>query len=135
MPLTKVTGLGKIVINPSVISKEILNSATVVNEKLFFATEKGKILGTPKKVGLGELSTNIKIHQKEDEIYVTMYIIMNFGASIKVATDTILDNMEKSISSMFPNQKVVVTIKIVGVKSKNIALRDIEVSREYETSR
>lgn len=135
MPLTKVTNLGRIIINPSVISKEILNSATVVNEKLFFATEKGKVIGAPKKVGLGELSANVKINQLDGKILVTMYIVMNFGASIKAATDTILNNLEKSINSMFPDQNVIVTIKIVGVKSKNIAPRDIEVSREYESSR
>ena len=133
MPLTKVTNLGRIIINPSVISKEILNSATVVNEKLFFATEKGKVIGAPKKVGLGELSANVKINQLDGKILVTMYIVMNFGASIKAATDTILNNLEKSINSMFPDQNVIVTIKIVGVKSKNIAPRDIEVSREYES--
>jgi len=135
MPLTKVTNLGRIIINPSVISKEILNSATVVNEKLFFATEKGKVIGAPKKVGLGELSANVKLNQLDGKILVTMYIVMNFGASIKAATDTILNNLEKSINSMFPDQNVIVTIKIVGVKSKNIAPRDIEVSREYESSR
>lgn len=135
MSLTKVTDLGTITINPSVISKEIINAATAVNEKLFFATEKGKLLGAPKKVGLGELASNIKVGQDGEKMFVTFYVIMNFGASIKNSTDILLDSLQNSIKSMFPKQDNLITIKIVGVKSKNIAPRDIEVSREYETSR
>ncbi|MBR5128604.1 MAG: Asp23/Gls24 family envelope stress response protein [Firmicutes bacterium] len=135
MSLTKVTNLGAITINSSVISKEVINAAIPVNEKMFFSTEKGKLLGAPKKVGLGDLTSNIKIVEDGEKLDIKIYIVMNFGSSIKTATETILDNLQKSLCGMFPRQNITITIKIVGVKSKNIALRDIEVIREYEASR
>ncbi len=135
MSLTKTTNLGTIAINTNVISKEILNASTKVSEKLFLATEKCKLLGSPKKVGLGELSSNIFVEENEGKFCLTFYVIMNFGASIKNTTEIVLDALEESFKTMFPGQAGVITIKIVGVKSKNIAPRDIEVIREYEAFR
>ncbi len=135
MSLTKVTNLGAISINPGVISKEVINAAIPVNEKMLFSTEKGKVLGAPKKVGIGDLSSSMKVSQGEKELSVVIYIIMNFGSSIKNATETIIDNLQKSLCAMFPTQDILITIKIVGVKSKSIAARDIEVVRKYEASR
>ena len=135
MSLTKRTNLGIITINPSVISREVIHAAMPVNEKMFFATEKGKLLGTPKKIGSGELASNIKLEEKQGKTSLTVYIIMNFGSSIKNTTDVIFENLENSFKPMFPSLDGIITIKIVGVKSKNIAPRDIEVTREYEASR
>ena len=55
MSLRRTTNLGTIIINTSIISKEVIKVSTKVNESIFFATEKGKLLGSPKKVGSSEL--------------------------------------------------------------------------------
>lgn len=135
MSLTKTTNLGTITINTNVISREILAATAKVNEKLFLSTEKCKVLGSPKKVGSGELSSNIYVEEKEGVFNLTFHIVMNFGSSIKNTTEIVLDHLEESFKCMFPKQNGIITIKIVGVKSKNIAPRDIEVTREYEASR
>ena len=135
MSLRRTTNLGTIIINTSIISKEVIKASTKVNESIFFATEKGKLLGSPKKVGSSELSANILVDEKEGHFNLTLYIIMNFGSSIKKVTESILDDLEESFKLMFPSQPGKITIKIVGVKSKKIAARDIEVIREYEATR
>ena len=135
MSLTKTTSLGTITINTAVISREILFATAKVNEKLFLASEKCKVLGSPKKVGSGELAANIKVEQTKEEFKLTFYIVMNFGSSIKSTTETVLDYLEESFKAMFPKQNGKIVLKIVGVKSKNVAPRDIEVIREYEASR
>lgn len=135
MSLRRTTNLGTIIINTSIISKEVIKASTKVNENIFFATEKGKLLGSPKKVGSSELSANILVDEKEGRFNLTLYIIMNFGSSIKKVTESILNDLEESFKQMFPSQPGKITIKIVGVKSKKIAARDIEVIREYEATR
>ncbi len=135
MSLSKKTNLGKITINGTVLSKEVLRATALVNDKVFLATSRGKLIGKPMKVGSSELAGNIDVYEKDDKFYLTVYIIMNFGASIKNATETVLDALEKEMKLMFAGQDGVITIKIVGVKSKAIAPRDIEVTREYEASR
>ena len=135
MSLRRTTNLGTIIINTSIISKEVIKASTKVNESIFFATEKGKLLGLPKKVGSSELSANILVDEKEGRFNLTLYIIMNFGSSIKKVTESMLNDLEESFKLMFPSQPGKITIKIVGVKSKKIAARDIEVIREYEATR
>lgn len=135
MSLRRTTNLGTIIINTSIISKEVIKASTKVNESIFFATEKGKLLGSPKKVGSSELSANILVDEKEGRFNLTLYIIMNFGSSIKKVTESMLNDLEESFKLMFPSQPGKITIKIVGVKSKKIAARDIEVIREYEATR
>lgn len=135
MSLRRTTNLGTIIINTSIISKEVIKVSTKVNESIFFATEKGKLLGSPKKVGSSELSANILVDEKEGRFNLTLYIIMNFGSSIKKVTESMLNDLEESFKLMFPSQPGKITIKIVGVKSKKIAARDIEVIREYEATR
>ncbi len=135
MSLRRKTDLGTIILNTSVISREILSATAKVNDSLFLATEKCKVLGSPKKVGSGELSGNIEISETEGKFNLTFYVVMNFGSSIKSVTENVLDSLEESFKSMFPSQGGQITIKIVGVKSKKIAPRDIEVTREYEATR
>lgn len=135
MALTRETKLGTIAINDNVIAKAILRSAAPVSNKLFLSTEKGKILGSPSRISASELSSNVLICESEDRCDVTFYAVTRFGASIKNVTETVLDMLQKEFQNMFPAQRGVLTIKIVGVKSKNIAERNIEVKREYEASR
>ena len=135
MSLKKTTNLGTIIINTSVISREILKASVKVNDNIFLATEKCKVLGSPKKVGSGELAANIVVNQEEDKLNLTFYIIMNFGSSIKKVTESILNDLEETFKAMFPSQAGKLTVKIVGVKSKKIAARDIEVIREYEATK
>lgn len=134
MSLAKTTALGKIIINPSVIPREVRAAATPVKEKMFFATSKGKLVASPAKISSGELASNMIFEETEDKINLTFYMIMSFGSSIKNVTETIFDGLEKSLKVLFPTKSGTLTIKIVGVKSKNIAPRDIEVIREYEAS-
>ena len=66
---------------------------------------------------------------------MVFYVVLNFGASIKKVTDTVLDALCREMQSMFPQQKGIFTMVITGVKSKNIAPRNIEVTRIYEPAR
>ena len=134
MAFSKTTALGKIIINPSVVSREVRAAATPVKEKLFFATEKGKLIAAPQKINSTDLASNMIFEETDEKIHLTFYIIMSFGSSIKNVTETVFDGIEQSFRTLFPTKGGAITIKIVGVKSKKIAPRDIEVIREYEAS-
>ena len=60
------------------------------------------------------------------------FVIMTFGASIKDNCTAVLDSLEKQMKTMLPDKSGQIVLKIVGVKSKKIARRDIEIVREYE---
>ena len=135
MSLSKDTQLGTITVNDNVIAKAILRSTIGMKDKLFFATEKGKLLGSPSRVSASELSGNLIIEERDGKYNIVLYVVTSFGASIKNVTETVFDMMQKEMQTMFPDQEGTLIIKIVGVKSKNIAERNIEVKREYGASR
>ena len=60
------------------------------------------------------------------------YTVIIFGSSIKSVTETVLDELQNKMQTMFPEYGGELILKIVGVKSKNVAERNIEVKREYE---
>ena len=67
--------------------------------------------------------------ETDEEPHIESYEIEEFPGM------KVLDALEETFKSMFPSKAGKITIKIVGVKSKNIAPRDIEVVREYEATR
>ena len=75
---------------------------------------------------------NIIISEDAKHYLLKFFVIMSFGASIKKNCTEVLDNLEKQIRTMFPDKGCKIILKIVGVKSKNIAKRNIEIVREYE---
>ena len=135
MTLTRETGLGRVTINDNVIAKALIRACTKAGNRLYLATDKGKILGEPSKTGTGDLAGNFIIDEEGDSYRMVFYVVLNFGASIKKVTDTVLDALCREMQSMFPHQKGIFTMVITGVKSKNIAPRNIEVTRIYEPAR
>ena len=113
MALTKKTSLGTITINPSVIAREVREAATPVKEKMFFATDKGKLVAAPMKISSADLSSNMIVEEIGDRINVTVHIIMSFGSSIKTVTETIFDGIENSLRALFPQKGGNIKIKIV----------------------
>lgn len=135
MPLMRTTSLGRITVNDSVIAREIIRSVSASSGKLFLSDRSGRLLTSHDRVSTGDLTGNFDIEESDDKYIITFYGIMSFGASIKDVTSAVLDALEKELRTMFPEHGGVLIIRITGVKSKNIAPRDIEIRREYESSR
>ncbi len=132
MIIKKTTALGDIAVNESVIAKAIIKSALEAGDRIFSATEKGKIIGTYKKIGTGDLSGHFEFEETGNKYKIVFYTVIIFGSSIKSVTETVLDELQNKMQTMFPEYGGELILKIVGVKSKNVAERNIEVKREYE---
>lgn len=135
MTIKKVTELGTITVNDSVIARTIINSASKAGQRLYLATEKGKIIGNSQRLGSGELSGNYIFEEKNGRYELTFYAVISFGSSIKSVTETVLDDLQQRMQTMFPEYGASITLRIVGIKSRNVAERNIEVKREYEPAR
>lgn len=135
MSLRKKTQLGTIIVNNNVIAKVVLRAVEKTDGKFMLSSEKGRILGVASRVGVGDISGNFNIECSADTYSLKFTGIIKFGSSIKNVTDVILDSIQEEMQVLFPKQKGIITLHIVGVKSKQIALRDIEVKREYDAAR
>ena len=133
MSLERTAPFGTIKINDNIFGRIILDAVALTEGKVLCATEKGKYPGgLDHRVSLSELLPHIRINENEYEYVLEFFIIMTFGASIKENCVLMLDCIEKHMRAMFPDKKGIIKIGIVGVKSKKIAARDIQIVRKYE---
>lgn len=133
MSLERSTQYGKIKLNDTIFAKAVLSAVAKTGGKVLCASERGKILGgIDQKVSTGEISSNIFIRETAESYYLKFFVIMSFGASIKENCTVVLESLEKQMKTMLPDKQGQIVLKIVGVKSKKIAERNIEIVREYE---
>ena len=132
MSLERSTQYGKIKINDTIFAKAVLSAVAKTGGKVLCASERGKILGgIDQKVSTGELTSNIFIRETAEGYCLKFFVIMSFGASIKENCTAVLDSLEQQMKIMLPDKQGQIILKIVGVKSKKIAERNIEIVREY----
>lgn len=133
MSLERTTEYGNVKLNDNIFAKAVLAAVGRTDGRAFCASERGKILGgIDQKVSTSELSSNIFIKETEKRYVLKFFIIMTFGASIKDNCKVILDSVERQMKTMLPDKGCRIVLKIVGVKSKKVAARNIEMVREYE---
>lgn len=135
MSLNRRTRLGTVTVNDNVIAKIILRAVEKSDGKLLLPSERGRILGVASRVGVGDILGNFQIQEKENKYFLKFSGIIRFGSSIKNVTENVLDLVQEEMQQFFPTQGGEIILHIVGVKSKQIAERDIEVKREYEAAR
>ncbi len=132
--MERVNEKGTIKINRLIFGRLAYDAVGLTEGKAFSASEKGKQLTgiggsrpTP-----GEIADHMVVLRNPDgSLYIEFCIIMSFGASIQQNTEKILNHMETELKSMFPGEQGRILLKVVGVKSKKIAPRDIEVERVW----
>lgn len=131
--MERVNEKGTIKINKHIFGKMAFDAIGLTEGKVFAASEKGKQLSGigGSRPAPGELSDHMIIREDDGTLYVEMYLIMSFGASIQKNTELIMNHMEKELTACFPKQPGRLLLKVVGVKSKQVAPRDIEVERTW----
>ena len=133
MSFEKKNNLGTISVSELIFASLVMSGAAYASGKVFLASESGKILGgISKKVSAAELASNMKIVEEENKFYLTFYVVLNFGDSISVISQEVLDFIEKEMRELFPKNSYKITFTLVGIRSKNIAERHMEIVREYE---
>ena len=133
MSFERTAPFGAIKINDNIFARMILDAVALTDGKVLCATEKGKYPGgLDQRVSVGELLPHIRIQEDESEYMLEFFIIMSFGASIRENCIIVLDYIENQMKSMFPDKNGHIRMRIVGVKSKRIAPRNIQITRKYE---
>ena len=136
MAMKRNDALGHIKLNDGVFAKILLRALARTDGKVTLASEKGKPLGgINQKISTGEAAANLKFYEEATRYCMEFYIIITFGASIQKVTDAILDDLAVQLSKMLPDKGGHLVLRIVGIKSKKIAERNIEVVRDYEPAR
>ena len=79
--------------------------------------------------------SNIEVSFKEDdECNIKVFVVVDFGTSISGVTYNIISEIKNRMDMILERIKINITVTIVGIKSKQTAKRNIEVSRFYDVS-
>ena len=115
------TKLGDIRFSRNVI-KRIINDAVDKTEgRVYLHRYRGKI-NMP-------ATSNVEILDKQEGLEITLYVVIKFGSSIRKNARAVVDYIYDKVESVMGEKPGKVTMIITGVESKDIARRNIEISR------
>jgi len=137
MTLSKETELGTISVSNLLFAQIIADSFKLdgCKGKVWPSTKKGKQIGSDMKFNLSEFANTIEIEETPDgeSMNLEFFVIVKFGTSIRTVCETIVDNVAESIEQKHGKKPGTVKIHVTGVKSKQIAKRNLEVVKHYGT--
>lgn len=139
LTISKSTELGKITIS-NVIFAEIIDEGFRLEKcagKIWPATKRGRQIGNDLKYSVTDLANNIEVAKglNSEGIDIEFSTIIKFGAGISSVTDTLCDYIVDTMKDRHNKSVNTIKVRITGIKSKQIARRDLEVIKRYETER
>ncbi|QHI73825.1 Asp23/Gls24 family envelope stress response protein [Aminipila terrae] len=123
---------GSIIIGKAVIAKIVTETAAQFKGKVLISNYKNKATAFAAKIGVTDDINNMDITMGEKGLDIKLYIVVKFGTSIGMVTNTLINDIHDKVyqyTSIEPNS---VAIVVTGMISKNIARRNIEVRRDNE---
>ena len=125
MTISKTTELGTITVSDLIFAQIIDKSLRQAEcrDKVWPASIKGRQIGNNQKYSLSDLAHEIEVEPNSDEtnFELSFNIIIKFGAGIKKITDLLTENIAEAVEQKNGKKPDLIRIRIVGVKSKNIA--------------
>ena len=136
MSLHRNTDLGTIKISDVLFAQIIVNSLKQREclGKAWPATSKGKQIGNDQKFNVTDVASHIVVkHDREStDVELEFKIIVQFGNSISAITEAVFQYVADSIEQVLGKKPVRIIINVTGIRSKQIARRNIEVIKQYE---
>lgn len=112
------TKLGKIHFSQNIMNRIISNAVESCKGKVMLQNYRG-----------GINAGSVEFIQHDDGYELKVYIVIRFGTSIKQMTSQIINNIYENTEKIIGQKPQKVTVMVTGVLSRNIARRNIEVSR------
>ena len=127
------TKLGNIHFSHSIINKIVIEAVEQCDGKAQIYNYKGKVMNVvpdlASKMNLyDEAAGSIEVTSTEESIEIKVYIVLQFGASIRKTTASIIKYIYEYVEKIMGKRPEKVTVVVTGILSKNIARRHIEVS-------
>ena len=128
------TKFGDIRFSANIINRIVEKAVEGCDNKVMLHNYKGALKdvmpGWASKMNLyDESAGSVEVINSEDGFILKIYVVIKFGTSIKAVTSQILDSIYEDCERILGQQPKHVTVNVTGVMSKNIAKRNIEISR------
>lgn len=120
---------GSIIIEKAVIAKIVTETVFQFNGKVLISNYKNKATTFAAKIGVTDDINNMDIAMGEKGLDIKLYIVVKFGTSIGMVTNTLINDIHDKVYELTSIEPNSVAIVVTGMISKNIARRNIEVRR------
>ncbi len=127
------TKLGSVHFSHSIINKIVQEAVGSCDGKAQLYNYKGKVMNVvpdlASRINLyDEEVGSIEVTDTEESIAIKVYVILQFGASIRKTTAAIINYIYEYTEKIMGVRPEKVTVIVTGILSRNIAKRHIEVS-------
>lgn len=127
------TEYGNITVTRHAIGLLVSKKVKEFNGKVLLSNHKGKIMGIVSKLGRVDEIDNMDITFDENGAPdIKIFVIIRFGTSIAKTTNTLIENIHSSVTTVLGQEPAGISVVVAGMISKNIAKRNIEVSKRYD---
>lgn len=137
MTLAKETNLGTITISNLLFAQLIAECFKLESckNKVWPATKKGRQIGTDMKFNLSDFASAIEVEETGEDgcMDITFSVIIKFGTSIGAVCEALANGLADNVQQKHGKRPNQIKIHVVGVKSKQIAKRNLEVIKNYGT--
>ena len=134
MTLSKNTELGQITVSDQIFADMLIDAAKSpeCEGKVWPSTKRGKIIPEGRSY-LSDVASVIDVEKDEDMLCLDIYVVIKFGASIKKVVESLCSHIADTIMERQGTGPVHINVHVTGVKSKQVARRDLLVIKEYGT--
>lgn len=135
MTVSRETQLGTISISNLLYAQIIARGfeQEACRERIWPATRKGRLISGGQKLNLSEFASHIDVDNDfvENSVDLEFSVIVKFGASIRSLTDQLANYVAAAVEEKTGKKPSQIKIKIAGVKSRQVARRNLEVIKRY----
>lgn len=130
MSYIKETEDGNITIEKAVIGEIITRVISQFGNKVVIGNYKSKALNFASKMSMNHELNNMDISIGDRGLDIKVYIMVKFGTSIGMITNTIIEEIHEKIIKFVGVEPNSVAVVVTGTVSKNIAKRNIEIKNK-----
>ncbi|MCQ2551075.1 MAG: Asp23/Gls24 family envelope stress response protein [Clostridia bacterium] len=124
---------GKIKISENVMGQLAKRAIDTTDGDAWLSNEKGRLIDESITVFVSTTvySQAVQFEVIDGMLFFTINIICTFGKSLNEVTSAIIKQLERDIPKVFDERLAQIKVIIRGIKSKEIAKREIVFTEEY----
>lgn len=127
----EVNKMGAITINRAVVDEMIADAFEPYKDKAWLAHYKGTVSDVRIRMGNYDALADKVVKMTDKGIFIRLYVLLRFGASINEVTAGIMENLASSLMQYLELPINNIEVVVTGMLSKNVVRRDIHM--DYRT--
>jgi uncharacterized alkaline shock family protein YloU len=127
MILSRTTEWGTILLDKEIVASILRRAIEPMEKKIMFSDSRGKIRRNASKPGVDDSFFTVELSNEEQVLNLELFLIIRFGTSIKDTSASISAKVREDVTAITGLRVGTFKIVFLGVISKNLSKRRVEV--------